>query len=174
VAIALVAVVAIVIAIPVFLSHQPPANRNVVLPATLIDQQRLSNPTLDASVAQEISLVQQAIPGGSQAQAAYYGADGEATFMVAAGKLARRPTPGDVKTFFSSTGTTSKLTLTKMGSGPFGGTLECGTLTAAGESATTCGSIDSAAAILVVAKNTTPSQLAIVTREIVSSIEQKG
>jgi hypothetical protein len=164
----------VVIAIPIFNSQQKPANRNVVLPATLIDQQRLSTPDLDANITSIVTTMEQQIPGGSQTQAAYYGSDGAPTFMVVAGKLARRPTPADVKAFFSSTGSTADPTLTKMGSGQFGGTLECGTSTASGSTLTTCASLDSAAAVIVIAANTTPSQLAIVTRQVISSVEQQG
>jgi hypothetical protein len=162
------------IAIPVFLSKQKPANRNVVLPATLVDQQRLSDPDLAADTTFEVTSMQQHIPGGSQTQAAYYGLAGTPTFMVVAGKLARRPTTDDVTAFFSSSGTAADPKLTKMGSGPFGGTLECGLATVDGKSLTSCASIDSAAAIIVIASNTDPSQLAIITRQVIGSVEQQG
>jgi hypothetical protein len=162
------------IAVPVFLSKQKPANRNVVLPATLVDQQRLSDPGLASDTTFEVTNMQQHIPGGSQTQAAYYGLDGVPTFMVVAGKLARRPTTEDVNAFFSSSGTAADPTLTKMGSGQFGGTLECGAATVDGKALTTCASIDSAAAIIVIAANTTPSQLAIITRQVIGSVEQKA
>ena len=99
--------------------------------------------------------MQQHIPGGSQTQAAYYGIGGVPTFMVVAGKLARRPTTADVTAFFSNSGTAADPKLTKMGSGQFGGTLECGTATVTGRQLTTCASIDSAAAIIVVAATRT-------------------
>ena len=163
------------IAIPVFLSqHQKPANRNIVLPATLVDQQRLNDPDLAADTTLEVTNMQKHIPGGSQTQAAYYGLAGTPTFMVVAGKLARRPTSADVNAFFSSTGTAADPILTKMGSGQFGGTLECGVATAQGKSLTTCASLDSAAAIIVIAANTEPSQLAIITRQVIGSVEQQG
>jgi hypothetical protein len=163
------------IAIPVFLNQRAkPANRNVVLPATLVDQQRLSDPDLAADTTFEVTNMQQHIPGGSQTQAAYYGLDGAPTFMVVAGKLARRPTPADVTAFFSSTGSAADPQLTKMGSGQFGGTMECGIATVNGKSLTSCASIDSAAAIIVIAANTDPSQLAIVTRQVIGAVEQQG
>jgi hypothetical protein len=162
------------IAIPIFVSQQKPANRNVILPATLVDQQKLTDPDLAAAVSNEVAVMKQQIPGGSQTQAAYYGLDGQPTFMVVAGKLARRPTSADVSAFFSTKGSTEGLTLTKMGSGPFGGTLECGSVTANGTPLILCSSIDSAAAILVAASDTTPSQLAIVTRQIIGTVEQKS
>jgi len=79
-----------------------------------------------------------------------------------------------VSAFFSSTGNAADPTLTKMGSGQFGGTLECGLATVNGKSLTTCASIDSAAAIIVIAANTDPSQLAIITRQVIGSVEQQG
>ncbi len=118
--------------------------------------------------------MQQHIPGGSQTQAAYYGQGGMPTFMVVAGKLARRPTTADVNAFFSSTGTASDPKLTKMGSGQFGGTLECGVATVNGIALTTCASIDSAAAVIVIASNSNPSQLSVITRQVIGSVEQQG
>jgi hypothetical protein len=167
-------VLGILAAIPVFLSqHQKPANRNIVLPSVLLDQQRLSSADLDASVAAEVASLQKHTPGGSQAQAAFYGQDGLPTFLVVAGKPGERPTPADVKAFFS-TQSGGELTFTPVGNGPFGGTMECGPATANGIAATICGSIDDAGVVFVLGFNTTPSQLAIVTREILGVIEQKG
>jgi hypothetical protein len=167
-------VLGILAAIPVFLSqHQKPANRNIVLPSVLLDQQRLSSADLDASVAAEVASLQKHTPGGSQAQAGFYGQDGLPTFLVVAGKPGRRPTPADVKAFFS-TQSGDTLTFTPVGSGPFGGTMECGPATANGIAATICGSIDDAGVVFVLGFSTTPSQLAVVTREILGVIEQKG
>jgi hypothetical protein len=175
VGIALGLLILIAVAIPVFLSQRKPANRNVVLPTTLVDQQRITgNADLDAAAATEVAALSKIIPGGSQTQAAYYGLDGEPTFMVIAGKLAHRPTSADVTSFFS-THNAADPTLVKLGSGQFGGTLECGASTVDGNVVTICASLDSAAAIVLVAtNNTTPSQLAIVTRQVIGSVEVKG
>jgi hypothetical protein len=64
--------------------------------------------------------------------------------------------------------------LTKLGSGPFGGTLECGSSTVDGVALTECASLDNAAAVLVAAGHVTPTQLATMTRQILSEIETKG
>ena len=162
------------IAIPVFLSQRAkPANRNIVLPSVLLDQQRLSSADLDASVAAEVASLQKHTPGGSQAQAAFYGQGGLPTFLVVAGKPGRRPTPADTKAFFS-TQSGGELTFTPVANGPFGGTMECGPATANGVAATICGSVDDAGVVYILGFNTSPSQLAIVTREILGVIEQKG
>ena len=167
--------VLIAVAIPVFLSQRQPANRNVVLPTTLIDAQRITgDPNLDAETAQGVSAMQKVVPGGSQTQAAYYGLDGAPTFMVVAGKLARKPTSGDVKTYFTQGTASDDPVLTKLGSGPFGGTLECGTSTVGGVALTECASLDNAAAVLVMAGHVTPTQLATMTRQILEQIETKG
>ena len=140
----------------------------------LLEQQRITgDPDLDADSAAVVSALSNIIPGGSQTQAAYYGQDGEPSFMVMAGKLARRPTSADVESFFS-TKTAGDPTLTKMGSGQFGGTLECGASTIDGKAVAMCASLDSAAAVVVVANGTTPSQLAIITRQVIGSGRGKG
>jgi hypothetical protein len=177
VAIALVALVAIGLAIPVFLSNQPPANRNVVLPTTLLGQQQIHDANLDQASAAVVAGLERDLNGVTQVQSAYYGlAIGGPQYMVAAGKLPRRPTAADTKAFFSTTANSEsdQLVFTPMGSGPFGGKMECGTATLDGTPTTVCASLDSAAAVIVITEVMTPSELAVQTRLMISSIEQKG
>ena len=163
------------IAIPVFLSQrEKPANRNVVLPAVLLEQQKLSSADLDAGASSAVTALE-SINGLTETQAAYYGSGGQPVFVVAAGKLAHRPTSDIQKTFFSLTAKNNNATLSPTGSGPFGGWMQCGQATADnGGSVTMCVSLDSAAVVAVVAQATSASQLAVVTRQIINSVEQKG
>jgi hypothetical protein len=64
--------------------------------------------------------------------------------------------------------------LTPVGSGPFGGKMECGTATIDGNPTTVCSSLDSAAAVIVISSQVSTSQLALLTRQIIGSIEQKS
>ena len=163
------------IAIPVFLSQRAtPANRNVVLPAMLLEQQKLSSADLDVGANAAVAALQN-INGLTETQAAYYGSGGEPVFVVAAGKLPHRPTSDIQQSFFSETAKNNNATLSPTGSGPFGGWMQCGQATTdVGSPVTMCVSLDSAAVVAVVASATSASQLAVVTRQIISSVEQKG
>ena len=176
-AIALAVVITIAVAIPVVLSHQPAANRNVVLPTTLVGQQQIHDANLDATSAAVVASLKRDLNGLTQVQSAYYGLGiGLPQYMVAAGKLPRKPTAADTKAFFSTSANndTTQVALTPVGSGPFGGKMECGTATVDGNPTTICSSLDSAAAVIVISSMMTPSELALQTRLIISSIEQKG
>jgi type II secretory pathway pseudopilin PulG len=164
------------IAIPVFLSQQKPANRNVVLPAMLVEQQQVHDATLDAASATVVAGLERDLPGLTQAQSGYYGSDGQPLFMVAAGKLPHKATAADEKAYFSTSGDTGseQVVLAPVGSGPFGGKMECGTATFDGTPTTVCSSLDSAAAVVVISSQVSTSQLAVLARQIISSIEQKG
>jgi hypothetical protein len=175
VAIALAVIIAIVVAIPVAISQRnKPAARNVVLPAMLLDQQKVTDdPDLNSDAAAQIVSMQQDLPGITQAQAAYYGEAGQSLFAVTAAKLPEQPTAADRKAFFNATGVRNGMTLTPEGSGPFGGSVECGTGTVNGDAITMCVSIDSAAVIVVISGGTSESDLATLTRQVISSVEQK-
>ena len=155
-----------------FLSKQKPANRNVVLPATLLDQQRLTDPGLAADTTFEVTNMQQHIPGGSQTQAAIT-ARRRASLHGGRRKLAGvRPQP--TSTHSSVPPAPPQTQAHEVGSGQFGGTLECGVATVNGIALTTCASIDSAAAVIVIASNSNPSQLSVITRQVIGSVEQQG
>jgi hypothetical protein len=176
VAIAVVAIVAIGVAIPVFLGQRDkPAARNVVLPALLLEQQKVTDdPSLNAITTAQIASMRQDLPGITSAQAAYYGQDGQPLFAVTAAKLPERPTAADRQTFLNATAARNDMTLTPEGSGPFGGSMECGTATVDGAVLTTCVSLDSAAVIVVISTGTSPSELATLTRQIIGTVEQKS
>jgi hypothetical protein len=176
VAIALAVIIAFAVALPVVLSQQKPANRNVVLPAMLVEQQQLHDANLDAASSAVVASLERDISGLTQVQSGYYGSDGQPLFMVAAGKLPHQATAADEKAYFSTSANTDseQLVLAPVGSGPFGGKMECGTATFNGTPTTICSSLDSAAAVLVISSQVSTSQLALLTRQIISSIEQKG
>ena len=159
------------IAIPVFLNQRTkPANRNVLLPATLVNQQRMPSSFLTQTDGSPITVLRQAIPGVTETNAAYYGQDGQPLFAVSVGKLQHRATAADAKSFFSS----HTISFAPMGSGPFGGWMECGNSVSSNTTYTTCASLDDAAVVVVVAADTTPSQLAVLSRQVIGSVEQKG
>jgi len=167
------------IAIPVFLSQRSkPANRNVVLPATLVEQQQVHDANLDAASASVVASLKQNPIGFSQVQSAYYGSagDGSPMFMVAAGKLPTRPTAAETKAYFATDANTAaeQLVLNPTGSGPFGGSMECGHAVLSGSLVNVCSSIDNAAGVLVISGQVPTSQLAVLTRQIIGSVEQKG
>ena len=165
------------IAIPVFLSQRDKAAaRNVVLPAMLLEQQKVTDDaSLNADTAAQITSMQQDLPGITQAQAAYYGQGGQPLFAVTAAKLPEQPTAADRQAFFRATGVRNDMTLTTEGSGPYGGSMQCGETTASGGAALTmCVSLDSAAVIVVISTGTSESDLATLTRQIIGSVEQKS
>jgi hypothetical protein len=97
-------------------------------------------------------------------------------FMVAAGKLPTRPTAAETKAYFATDANTAaeQLVLNPTGSGPFGGSMECGHAVLSGSLVNVCSSIDSAAGVLVISGQVPTSQLAVLTRQIIGSVEQKG
>jgi hypothetical protein len=165
------------VAIPVFLSQRDkPAARNVVLPAMLLEQQKVTDDAaLNADTTAQISSMQQDLAGITQAQAAYYGQAGQPLFAVTAAKLPDQPTAADRQQFFKATGVRNDMTLATEGSGPFGGSMECGATTVLGGALTMCVSLDSAAVIVVISTgSTSPNDLATLTRQIIGSVEIKG
>ena len=164
------------IAIPVFVSQRDKAAaRNVVLPAMLLDQQKVADDaSLNADTAAQITSMQQDLPGITQAQAAYYGQGGQPLFAVTAAKLPEQPTAADRQAFFRATGVRNDMTLTTEGSGPYGGSMQCGETTASGGALTMCVSLDSAAVIVVISTGTSESDLATLARQIIGSVEIKG
>jgi hypothetical protein len=165
------------IAIPVFLNQRQKAARNVVLPATLLSEPQIHNATADASAASALTNLQHGILGLTQAQSAYFGSPSGSPFGVAAAKLARPPTPANESTFFSAAGRGDQyaIPLAPERSGPFGGRMECGELASggAGGSASICYSLDPAAVVEVLGINISPAQTALLTRQVISSIEVK-
>lgn len=162
------------IAIPVFLSQQQKtANRNVVLPGILLEQQQVHSATLDTAAADAAAKLQSSITGITETQAAYYGPDGQPLFAVIAGRLPNKPTAADENSFFTGVATDDRLTgFAPTESGPYGGKMECGQAVAAGEAPITfCASVDSAAVVVIVGLNQTTNQTAILARQIIGSIE---
>jgi hypothetical protein len=156
--------------------HHPTVARLALLPDTLVDQQKIVSPEFSSDTTSQIAQLRHAIPDVLQANAAYYGQGGLPVFSVAAGNLYPSPTAADAKAFFGTAAGAGSISFTPVGSGPFGGWMECGgsTVNVNGSPMTTCASLDNAAVVIVSAANTTPSQLAILTRQIISSVEMKG
>jgi hypothetical protein len=163
------------VVIPVFANKHHPKTvaRIALLPDTLVNQQKIVSPEFSGDAASQIAQLRRTIPDVLQANAAYYGQGGLPVFSVAAGNLYPSPTAADAKSFFGTSGAGS-ISLTPVGSGPYGGWMECGGGTVNGQPVTTCASLDNAAVVIVSAANTTPSDLAILTRQIISSVEIKG
>jgi hypothetical protein len=164
------------IAIPVFANKHHPKTvaRLALLPDTLVDQQKIVSPEFSGDTASQIAQLRRTIPDVLQANAAYYGQGGLPVFSVAAGNLYPSPTAADAKSFFGTSAGAGSISFTPVGSGPYGGWMECGGGTVNGQPMTTCASLDNAAVVIVSAANTTPSDLAILTRQIITSVEIKG
>jgi hypothetical protein len=160
------------IAIPVFLNqHAKPANRSVSLPATVVGQTQLDDPSLVANANQMTQTMNApGVPWGP-ASTAYYGSDSVPVFAIAAAKVTARPTAHDESVFFASIEQTNLSPLTDVGVGPFGGKMKCGPVTAARGSVIQCVSIDSAAVVIIVVFQSSQDQAALLSRQIVAAVE---
>jgi hypothetical protein len=134
------------VAIPVFLNQRlTPANRPVAIPQTILGMGQLDDPALAPSTQAALTAMNpEGYPWGS-ATGAYFGQDGSPEFFVAAAKLTRQLTIAERDGFFRGAG--DKAALQKVGSGPFGGAMECASLSSGSAQGVECISIDSAAIV---------------------------
>jgi hypothetical protein len=165
-----VALILVAIAIPVARSQQKPANRPVTLPATLLGVPQLHSAALDNASDNVLNQVNVPDAPWTAPIAAYYGQDTIPSFAVVAAKATRRETPEEEAALFS--GVSADVTLTPAGSGPYGGTMECGPLTNQALAAVACASIDSGAFVeTVMFGAATNSEAALLSRQIISAVE---
>jgi hypothetical protein len=159
------------VAIPVFLQQsQKPANRPVAVPATLFGDSQLHTADLDSAVTAALADFDQPGSPWGTPQGAYFGQDDGPLFFVGAAKLTRRLLPDEQAELFRE-GATAGTVLSAQGSGPYGGRMECGSVTRDGASGIDCFSYDSAAVVITVVFNSTPSQAAILSRQLIGAVE---
>jgi hypothetical protein len=151
-AIVLVGIVAIAVAIPVFLSQRKPVPVTLVLPQNLEGSTKLDSPALEQVQSTVESTVFPDRSVFNDPQAAFWG-NGTPTFGVVAAKLVHRPTQSQTDGYWKGVergATQDQVTLTKVPPGALGGTTECGMATGEDVSFLMCFSLDNSAAVYVI------------------------
>jgi hypothetical protein len=151
----IVTLIAVAVAIPVFLNQRKPEAVTLTLPTSMAGGTLSTTPQ-----AQQVTSTFVTGFGNDErglltdVQAGVYTRSGSTGFVVGTAKLVHRPTAAQRNAFMAEfakgAAATASLTMTKFPPGPLGGVTECGMLQTATTPAVVCISMDNAAVVVTI------------------------